>query len=195
MKLRIKLLCMILFLFFIIQVQAAEWEDFSEVDRLWEGQKTITNQEFEEVMNALQENKNKQEEKVKQKKIKKISGGGTTLHTDMLPENTIAELDSLKNDNQGTLMNLPINIILGSKVLEKGYYNILATKSDLEGKVYINFYQSQFLKGKIEATLTDDDFGEKEINFAKIKEYKNLHALLIYGSIDYNAFVYVPYQE
>ena len=195
MRLNVKYFLVIFLIFYMPFVLADEWDDFSEVDRLWEGQKTITNQEFEEVMDALQTNKNKQEEKIKKKKIKKISGGGTTLHTDITPDNTILELESLKKDENGTLINVPVNVIIDGKVLEKGYYNVLISKDKFENKHYINFYQSQFLKAKTEVILTDDDFGEKEINFAKIKEYKNSHALLIYGSIDFNGYVYLPYQE
>ena len=195
MRLNVKYFLVIFLIFYMPFVLADEWDDFSEVDRLWEGQKTITNQEFEEVMDALQTNKNKQEEKIKKKKIKKISGGGTTLHTDITPDNTILELESLKKDENGTLINVPVNVIIDGKVLEKGYYNVSISKDKFENKHYINFYQSQFLKAKTEVILTDDDFGEKEINFAKIKEYKNSHALLIYGSIDFNGYVYLPYKE
>ena len=40
-------------------VMAEDWDDFSNLDRAWDGQKTITNKEFEDVMDALQVNQKK----------------------------------------------------------------------------------------------------------------------------------------
>ena len=106
-------------------VSAEDWDDFAQVDRLWDGQQTITNQQFEEVMNALEQNENKKEEKQQQKKIKKIGGGGTSLHTDMNPENEITELQSIKPSEEGFLVNLPVNLLLDNKILEKGYFSLV----------------------------------------------------------------------
>ena len=38
---------------------ADEWDDFNSVERAWDGQKTITNQEFEKVMDALEQKADK----------------------------------------------------------------------------------------------------------------------------------------
>ena len=46
-----------LFTLFILSmsvVLADDWSDFSSVDNAWDGQKTITNKQFEETMDALQ---------------------------------------------------------------------------------------------------------------------------------------------
>ena len=40
---------------FISQVQADSWDDFSNIDRMWDGQKSITNKEFDQVVDALEE--------------------------------------------------------------------------------------------------------------------------------------------
>ena len=50
---------------------AESWDDFSDVDRLWDGQKSITNQQFEQVMDKLEKKNKQKEEKLKQKKTKK----------------------------------------------------------------------------------------------------------------------------
>ena len=56
----------------ILTVNADGWDDFDNVERMWDGQKTITNQQFEEVLDALQQGEKKQEEKKQKKKIKKM---------------------------------------------------------------------------------------------------------------------------
>ena len=39
------------------------WDDFSGIDRAWDGQKSITNKEFEDTITKLEEKKTKQEAK------------------------------------------------------------------------------------------------------------------------------------
>lgn len=179
-----------------ISVNADSWDDFSNVDRMWDGQKSITNQEFEKVMSALEEKGKQKEEKKIKKKRKKLFGTGTTLHSELNPDNVnIQEFESIKPDENGILINLPVHAIIDGKQLEKGYYNVFAQKDDENKKCYINFYQSQYYKGKVEVTETEDDFGEENINFAKIIPYNESFIKLIFGSIDFNAYVYIPYVE
>ena len=68
-------LILFMLLFFVPVCFSDEWDDFSGIDRAWDGQKSITNKEFEEAIDALQSNQKKKEEKQRKKKIKKISGG------------------------------------------------------------------------------------------------------------------------
>lgn len=179
-----------------ISVNADSWDDFSNVDRMWDGQKSITNQEFEKVINALEEKGKQKEEKKVKKKRKKLFGTGTTLHSELNPDNAnIQEFESIKPDENGILVNLPVHAIIDGKQLEKGYYNVFAQKDEENKKCYINFYQSQYYKGKVEVTETEDDFGEENINFAKIIPYNESFIKLIFGSIDFNAYVYIPYVE
>ena len=60
---------------------------------------------------------------------------------------------------------------------------------------FIFLFQSQFFKGKISATETEDDFEEKEINFAKILPYNESFVKVIFGSIDFNAYTLIPFVE
>ena len=65
-----KLFLSLLSFVFITQLSCfaeQDWGDFGDLDRAWDGQKTITNKEFEEVMDALQE-KNKAKDAKKKKK-------------------------------------------------------------------------------------------------------------------------------
>lgn len=180
-------------LFFSPSVKADSWDDFSNLDRIWDGQKSITNQEFEQVMDKLEEQNKQKEEKKNKKKRKKLFGGGTTLHEELNPDSNIPELDSLKPKTDGILVNVPVQIVIDGKPLEKGYYKLMAEKDEEHKKIYVNFYQSQFFKGKVEVVETQDDYGEESLDFAKIIPYNESFVKLIFGSIDFNAYVYLPY--
>lgn len=178
--------------FLILPVNAESWDDFNNLDRMWDGQKSITNKEFDEVIDALNQNAKKKEAKQRKKLIKKIGGGGTSLHTELNPDKTdIQEIQAPKPKEEGLLINVPVQIIVGDKILDKGFYKVIATKED--GKIYINFYQSQFFKGKIEAYETDDDFGEETVDFARMIPYNGSFVKFIFGAIDFNVYAYVPY--
>ena len=182
---------LLVFLFSIPTAFADSWDDFTNIDRAWDGQKTITNQEFEEVIDKLEENKEKKDDKKFNKLLKKISGGGNSLHPEMNVKNEIQELKLSESFDKEVLLNTPVDLYINGKTLERGFYKILGEKNK-DDKIEISFYQSQFLKGKIEATETSDDFGEQEINFAKIVEYNDSYVKIIYGSIDFNAFAFIP---
>ena len=171
------------------------WDDFGSVEHMWDGQKSVTNKEFEQVMDAIQAPQKQKEEKQKKKKIKKISGGGTSLHNELQPEKEINEIPDLKNKaEEGILINVPVRLILGENVLEKGFYKVFAKKGD-DKKLYVTFYQSQFFKGEIEVTETEDDFDEDEIDFAKPIPYNKSFMRMIFGSLDFNAYAFIPYIE
>lgn len=175
-------------------IMAEDWDDFSDINRMWDNQKSVTNQEFEEVMEKLEEKAEQKEVKKRKKLFKKISGGGTSLHGDLNPDKEIKELQSLKKDDtEGTLINIPVTISIGDIFLEKGYYKTIGEKDKKTGKVYLNFYQSQFFKAKLEVTETESDFNEETLDFAKIIPVNESFVKLIYGSLDFNAYVYLPY--
>ena len=177
-----------------VQVCLAEgWDDYAGLEHAWDGQKTITNQEFEQVMDALQEKSKKKEARKKKKRAKKISGGGTSLHNELDPDKIIPELESVKPVADDLLVNVPVNLIVDGKVVEKGYYNVIGERDKETKKIYLNFYQAHYLKAKIEATETEDDYGEEEVNFVNIKNYNDSFVRLIFGSIDFNAYAYVPF--
>ena len=195
MKKFLEILFVLVFATLTSAVFAESWDDIPNLDRAWDGQKSITNKEFEQAMDLLQKKQKKREARKKKRKVRKISGGGTSLHPEMNPDNnTIPELQSLKVEPEGLLVNLPVHMIIDGKQLDKGYYNVIGER-DNDKKIYINFYQSQYLKGKVEAYETDDDFGEQEVNFAKITGYSNSFVKLIFGSINFNAYAYIPYSE
>ena len=40
---------------------AEDWDDFSGLDKAWDGQKSITNKEFEQAIDTLEKNQKKKE--------------------------------------------------------------------------------------------------------------------------------------
>lgn len=172
--------------------KADSWDDFTNVDRMWDGQKSITNQEFDQVVEKLEEKGKLQEEKKQKKKRKKLFGGGSTLHTELNPDNNVMEIESIDKE-EDLVLNSPVQLIIGKNLLEKGFYKVVGERNSDDKKLYVNFYQSQFLKAKVQVVETEDDYGEENINFVKILPYNDSFVKLIFGSIDFNAYAYIPY--
>lgn len=192
-----KILLLIVFMLFMIVPNCLAddgWENFSGIEHAWDGQKSITNKEFEEAINTLEGNKKKKEEKQRKKLIKKIGGGGSSLHTDLSPDSDITDLTPLKENEDGNLLNVPVNLIIDNTILDKGFYKIIGER-DKNGEIYLLFYQSQFLKGKIKAYETNDDYGEKYIDFVKLIPHNRKYVQVIFGSLDFNAYTYIEYTE
>ena len=190
------LLLLVLFFLTVESGFSSDWDDFDNVDRMWDGQKAITNKEFEDVMQKLEENKEKKEEKQKKKKIKKISGGGKSLHPELDVNNEIQTFEKLKPDpEEGILINTPVDLIIDNTVLERGYYKVIAQRDKETKKIYINFYQSQFFKGKLEVIETDNDFGQDKLDFAELLPYNESFMKMIFGSLDFNAYAFVQFVE
>ena len=95
-------------------------------------------------------------------------------------EKGVLGLDDKRALNSGRTLNRELTL-----------EEILA-KKDEDGQYYLKFYQSSFYKGKFPATITEDDFGEKELDFARIIHYDDHFVKLIFGSLDVNAYAYIP---
>ena len=107
---------------------AENWDDYTDLDKAWEGQKTVTNNDFEKVMDALNDKKQKIEEKKKKKTFKKLVGGGDSLHKEMNSEEGLREIPDLKANRDGSLVNIPVDILLDKNILERGYYNVIGER-------------------------------------------------------------------
>ncbi len=169
-----------------------EWDSFGDVDRAWDGQKSITNKEFEEAINTLEGKKKQKEEKKRKKMIKKISGGGESLHPDLSPESEIKSLTPLKENEDGMLLNIPVNMIINNEALDKGFYKVIGER-DKDGNIYLSFYQSQFFKGKVKAVETRDDYEQETLDFVELIPYNDKYVKIIFGSLDFNAYAFVRF--
>ncbi len=191
---KIFLISLILSFTFSLQSSFAEsWDDFGGLDKAWDGQKSITNKEFEEAVNVFEKKQKEKEAKQRKKKIKKIGGGGTSLHNELNPDSEITELAPLQKKNEeGHLLNIPVNLIIDEMPLDKGFYKIIAQK-DKNNDIYLMFYQSQFFKGKVRACETEDDYDEDELDFVKLTPYNENFVKIIFGSLEFNAYAYVRF--
>lgn len=168
------------------------WSDFNNVDNAWDGQKTITNKQFEETMDALQAKSKKKEAKKREKAIKKVKGSSLTPeldahNDDMINEQPDETLDTVE------IVNIPVNFYANGKIIESGYYKILGQKES-DG-VYLMLYQAHTLKAKIKARETNDDFEQDCIKFVKVIPCNDHQVKIIFGSVDFNAFAYLTFIE
>ena len=192
---KLALLILFLFTFSSISVLSEDFStDLSTFNHAWDGQKPITDKEFEEAINTLTEKQKKKDEKARKKKIKKISGGGTSLHKSLEPTAEILEQEALKqkDKDEGQLLNIPVDVVLDGKVLEKGFYNVFGEK-DKNGDVYLSFYQAHYFKGKVKAYKTNNDYDSETLDFVKMCPYSDEYIKVMFGSLDFNAYAYLRY--
>ena len=172
------------------------FDSYVGVDNAWDGQKPITNKEFEDAINVLQKNHKEKEAKKNKKRIKKISGGGTSLHSGLDPMGEIKKQDALTTkDKDGQLLNVPVCMVIDDKVLDTGFYNVFGEKDKNDGKLYLSFYQSGKFCGKVPAYETNDDYEANEINFVKLLPYNENFIKIAFGSLKFNAYAFVQFYE
>ena len=177
------LLCLLILTIFVstglAYAEEVDWSSIGNPDNAWDGQKPITNKEFEEIMTELEKKKNKSKRGPKPMK-------GTELNQ------SSSDVELLTNINTAIpLLNLPVPIVVGEELLIPGHYKVIGEK--IKGKVYLKFYQGYRMIAQTEAYETEDDFGSDEIYFLKYEEAPNNHLKIMFGSMEFNAFTFVTY--
>ena len=187
-----KLLILFISLFVFVPFVLAEtdWSNTDNIDNAWDGQKTITNKQFEETMDALQAKSKRKEAKKREKALKKFKGSSLTPQMDAHNDEIVNEQPTDKlEENQ--LITIPVNFVVNGELIECGYYKIVGEKKD-DG-VYILLYQAHQLKARLKAKETNDDFNEDYITFAKVLPCNDHQMKIIFGCVDFNAFVYITF--
>ena len=115
------------------------------------------------------------------------------MHGGLEPTAEIPSQEELKKNDEGLLLNVPVNLLIGGNSLEKGFYNIFGER-DKDNNIYLLFYQSQYLKGKVKARETSDDFDEETIDFVRLIPGDKKFVKIIFGSLDFNAYAFVKYE-
>ena len=190
-----RIFIIVLSLFILLPVSALagdDWSDYNNIDKAWDGQKTITNKQFEETMNALQAKSKKKEQKKREKAIKKVKGSSLIPEMDAHNDDMLNEQPD-ESFNETQLINIPVDFISNNQVVERGFYKVLGEKKS-DG-VYILFYQAHQLKARIKARETNDDFEQDCIQFVKLTPCNDHQMKLIFGSVDFNAYVYLTFIE
>ncbi len=169
-----------------------EWSNYYNIDSAWDGQKTITNKQFEETMDALQARKKKKEAKQREKAIRKVKGSSLTPETDAHNDNMVnEEPDETLDEFQ--LLNIPVDFIADGKRIECGYYQVIGEKKP-DG-VYLLLYQAHDLKARIKARETNDDFNEETVKFVRVLPCNDHQMKIIFGSVDFNAYAFITFIE
>jgi len=192
---RKKLLLLLIALIIATPVLAEEvdWSSYDKIDNAWDGQKIITNKQFEETLNALKEKQNKKKNKLQEKAIRKFKGNSLDTNLDVHKNNMSTQTPSSETDDC-QLINIPVDIVLSNgQAIEKGYYKIIGEKTD--SGVYIELYQAYKLIAKIRAQETSDDFNQEYIQFVKLLPYNNHQMKIIFGCVAFNAYALINFIE
>jgi len=165
----------------VVCAEEVDWSSIGNPDNAWDGQKPITNKEFEQIMSEL-EKKNNKKNKKSQKQFK-----GQEM-------NKANETELLTNINTAIpLLNLPVSAVIGGTVLIPGHYMVIGEKKN--NKIFLKFYQGHYLMAQTEAYETEDDFNSDEIYFLKYNIEPNHKLKIMFGSMEFNAFTFVTYLD
>ena len=185
-----KIVLFLIITMFALPVCAEEvdWSKYDNIDNAWDGQKVITNKQFEETMNALEAKKNKKMNRQKEKAIRKVKG--SSLHDNMdAHKDNIESQTPLEEAEECQVINIPVNFVSNGKIIDCGFYKVVGEKND-DG-VYLELYQAHNLVAKIKARETKDDFDQEFIQFVKLLPDTDTRMKLIFGSVAFNAYTYI----
>lgn len=181
-----KIFVLLIFLFLIILPVLAEdysdsfgigdsMKDTGSVENAFNGQKSITDEEFQKTIDKIKAKQNKgKNKKFKGKSFNEESSGD---HID----ETAAKI---------SILSIPLSLINGDGTeIPAGHYKIVGKKE--KNDIYLEFYQSSALVARVPAIETNNDFKENDINFVKLLPYNSQRVEVIYGSIDFNAYTFI----
>lgn len=148
-------------------------------DNGFNGQKPITDEEFQKVLEQVKAKKNrKQNKKIKGQYFNDESSGEHINET----------------SDKNILLSLPVALINNDgNEIPIGHYKIVGEK--VKDKIYLDFYQSATLVAKVPAIETQSDFNELGINFVKVLPYNEKRVKIIFGSMDFNAYTFVQLEQ
>lgn len=152
----------------------------NSVDNAFNGQKKITDEEFQKTLAQV---------KAKQKKGKKNKPfKGNNFNE----ENNGGYIQETADKN--LLLSVPVELTNGDGAdITVGHYKIVGKK--LDNSVYLDFYQSSTLIARVPAIETESDFGQSTKNFVKLVPYNEQRVEIIYGSMDFNAYTFVKIKQ
>lgn len=153
------------------------WDEPVQIDRDAKSQeKTVTNAEFEKVLNFFQKKKKEKEEKKKKKM-------GAPANPDIENQSDMSILSNLY-DSYPTLM-VPVTMITNDgQEIPPGYYRVMSVKKTNE--FFINFYQGNSLIARVRSYETTNDYKSETLNYVKIIPNSNNTAQIVYGDLDCN---------
>ena len=152
------------------------WDNFG--DQNIYGQKPVSDKEFEQALES---------KKGKKKRDKNIPKGESFQQSN--------ETDAIINSSKELpILLVPLNLKLeNGSIVPVGHYQVEGVKEN--GTIYLKLCQAHYVMAKLPATETNDDFGEKTINFVKLVPHGEAHVQIIFGNVDFNAYSIIDIAE
>jgi len=152
-------------------------ENYKTMDNAFNGQKKITDEEFQKTLDA-----------VKAKQGKKKKANKPFKGKDFNDENSGGYLNETADKN--LLLSIPAALTNGDGTeIPIGLYKIVGTR--VGDDVFLDFYQSATRVARVPAIETNFDFDKMAINFVEWSAYDSKRIKIIYGSMDFNAYTFI----
>lgn len=154
-------------------------KDTAGVENAFNGQKPITDEEFQKTLDRVKAKQNKGKNKQFKGKNFNEENSGTYL------DETTAKV---------TVLSVPLDLVNGDGAeIPIGHYKIVGIKE--KNDIYLDFYQSSIRVARVPAIETNNDFKESNINFVRLMPYNSQRVEVIYGSIDFNAYTFIRIKD
>lgn len=161
------------------------WDNFGSSHDYYGQDKPVTDEDFDKAIEQVKDKKNRTfwGKKKRDKNVPKGEEFSQSNETEVITETS-------ENKDEGPpVVSFPVEIKFAGGILPVGHYQV---KGEKDGdSVVLNFYQSQYLMARVPAVETQDDFGEETITFAKWFPEGEDKVKVIYGSLDFNAYVFL----
>lgn len=146
----------------------------------------VSDEEFDKAIDQMNSKVNKWKTRLQKRNIPKGEEFSQSNETEIIKNNQ-------GEDASLPVLTLPVELSVNNALIPVGHYQIKGEFED--SKPYLNFYQANDLILKLPATETQEDFGKDEILFADWIEENDNKLKIIYGSLDFNAYVIVDIAE
>lgn len=172
-----KKLFLILFSIFIISCGSAMadgdlWDNYGDNNAY--GQKPVSDEEFNSVVEKLKE------KKFGKKKNKNIPKGESYRQSD-----ETKFINKVDEDLPVLCIPTPLQADV-NHIIPIGHYQIVGEK--VNGEPVIKLYQAHYLIAELHACETKDDFNQEFINFVDLLPEDENKVKIIFGNVDFNAY-------
>lgn len=149
--------------------------------------KPVSDEEFDKALKQVDQKVNKWKNWAEKRKIPKGQEFSQSNETEIINN------EQEKADNSLSVLTFPFELQIGEDYMPGGHYQIKGEKVD--GQTVFKFYQGNIEMAQIPATETNDDFNSETITFSKWEAQGDNEIKIMYGSMDLNAYAFVPIRE
>ncbi len=149
--------------------------------------KPVSDEDFDKALKQVDQKVNKWKNWAEKRKIPKGEEFSQSNETEIINN------EQEKADNSLPVLTFPFELQIGEDYMPVGHYQIKGEKVD--GTVVFKFYQGNIEMAQIPATETNDDFNSETITFSKWEAQGDNEIKIMYGSMNLNAYAFVPIRE